>query len=118
MFQTLLVGLPLGAVPNDVPIGTVQDAKLLSLAPFPVHSRGNNTAAHPDNLLLVEAIVNERGEAVGYEILYGPDGQDIRRQLDQVVLFSRFQPRKTFGRATQGGRVRMVLNFSEIRVRG
>ena len=119
MFQTLMVGLPLGAVPNDIPIGSVQDAKLISLAPFPVHSRGAQTATtHGDNLLLVEVIVNERGEAVGYEILYGPDGQDVRRQLDQVLLFSRFQPRFTFGRPTRGGRVRMVLNFSEIRVRG
>ncbi len=116
--QTLIVGMPLGAVPNDVPIGVMQSAKLISLAPFPLQSTHGANAAAGSNLLLVEATVNERGEAVGYEILYGPDGQDIRRQLDQVVLFSRFKPQVTFGRPTRGGRVRLVLSFSEIRVRG
>ena len=59
-----------------------------------------------------------RGQAAGYEILAGPDGQAVRRQLDQLMLFSRFRPQMTFGRPTSGGRVRMVLTFSEIRVRG
>ena len=117
LFQSLLVGVPLGAVPNDVPIGLIQNARLLSLAPFPVRG-GHPSAWTGANLLLVEATVNERGEAVGYEILYGPDRPTIRRELDQVMLFSRFRPQMTFGRPTSGGRVRMVLTFSEIRVRG
>ncbi len=119
VLHALLVGVPLGAVPNDVPIWPVQNAQLLSLAPFPIlHETEGGTSGGSAELLLVEATVNARGDAVGYEILYGPDGTDVRRHLDQVMLFSRFRPQQTFGRPTSGGRVRMVLSFREIRVRG
>jgi hypothetical protein len=66
--------------------------------------------------LLVAAIVNKEGEAVDYEILSGPDTPAIRRQLDMVLLFSRFRPQMSFGRFTSGGRV--VLSFSDISVKG
>jgi hypothetical protein len=33
-----------------------------------------------------------------------------------VVFFSRYRPQQSFGRATAGGRV--ILSFSEVRVRG
>ncbi len=119
LFHTLLVGVPLGAVPNDVPIWPVQNAQLVSLAPFPVlHGQETGSPHYAAALVLVEATVNERGEAVGYEILYGPDGPETRRHLDQVMMFSRFRPQMAFGQATRSGRVRLVLSFSEIRVRG
>jgi hypothetical protein len=64
----------------------------------------------------VEATVNAQGEAVTYEILSGPDNPTIRRQLDLVLLFSRFRPQMSFGRFTSGGHV--VLSFSDISVKG
>jgi hypothetical protein len=64
----------------------------------------------------VEATVNAQGEAVYYRILAGPDNMTIRRQLDLVLMFSRFRPQMSFGRFTSGGRV--VLSFSDISVRG
>jgi hypothetical protein len=66
--------------------------------------------------LLVEATVNAQGEAVNYRILAGPDDMVIRRQLDLVLLFSRFRPQMSFGRFTSGGRV--VLSFSDLSIRG
>jgi hypothetical protein len=66
--------------------------------------------------LLVEATVNAQGEAVYYRILAGPDNETIRRQLDLVLLFSRFRPQMSFGRFTAGGHV--VLSFSDISVHG
>jgi len=51
-----------------------------------------------------------------YQILAGPNSLELRRQLDQMLLFSRFSPMLSFGRPTSGGHV--VLSFSAVRVRG
>jgi hypothetical protein len=53
---------------------------------------------------------------VSYRILAGPDTDTVRRQLDLVLLFSRFRPQMSFGRFTSGGRV--VLSFSDLSIRG
>ena len=116
VLHTLFVGVPLGAVPNDLPINLVQPARLESLAPFPMAVETSNGRPGPSDQLLVEATVNARGEVVSYHILSGPDGLTVRRQLDQVLLFSRFRPQMNFGRPQSGGRV--MLSFSEVRVRG
>lgn len=114
-YQVLAVGVPLGAVPNDLPTNLLQPARLESLAPFPVPVLEETEQTGP-HALLVEATVNAQGELVNYQILAGPDDRAVRRQLDQVLMFSRFRPQMSFGRPTPGGRV--VLSFSEIRVKG
>lgn len=115
--QSVLVGVPLGGVvPNDLPINLVQPARLESLAPFPVpglSSAGNMSGAQ---VLLLEATLNAQGQVVSYKILSGPSGPAVQHQIDQVLLFSRFRPQWSFGRPTSGGRV--LLSFSEVRVRG
>jgi hypothetical protein len=115
VLQHLLVGVPLGAVPNDRPTNLVQPARLESLAWFNLSDADTDQYAGY-NVLLVEAMVNENGEAVAYEILSGPQSTAVRRKLDQVMLFSKFRPQMSFGRPVPGGRV--VLNLTEIRVRG
>ncbi len=114
-YQVLAVGVPLGAVPNDLPTNLLQPARLENLAPFPVPVLEETGQTGP-HALLVEATVNAQGELVNYQILAGPDDREVRRQLDQVLMFSRFRPQMSFGRPTPGGRV--VLSFSEIRVKG
>ncbi len=111
-------GVPLGAVPNDLPTNLLQPARLESLAPFPVSGplENDDTGLAGPHALLVEATVNAQGEVVNYQILSGPADLVTRRQLDQVLLFSRFRPQMSFGRPTPGGRV--VLSFSEVRVKG
>jgi len=115
VFYNLLLGVPLGAVPNDVPIHTIRPARLEALAPFPVPGE-EAFAVGEEQLLLVEAVVNEHGQAVDYRILVGPDNREVRRQLDSVVFFSKYRPQFSFGRPAPGGRV--ILSFSEVRVRG
>ncbi|MGH9860514.1 MAG: hypothetical protein ACRD5F_10875, partial [Candidatus Acidiferrales bacterium] len=73
-------------------------------------------AVGQEELLIIEAIVNQEGQAVDYHILFGPDTLEVRRQLDSVILFSRYRPLFSFGRPAPGGRV--ILSFSEVRVRG
>jgi hypothetical protein len=113
LVQSLLVGMPMGAVPNDLPTNLLQPARLESLAPFPV---SGFTTEEGHGVLMVQALLNERGEVVNYEILSGPDSATVRHQLDQVLLFSRFRPQMSFGRPTARGLV--VLSFSEVRVKG
>jgi Putative zinc-finger len=114
--QSLAVGMPMGAVPNDLPINLIQPARLESLAPFPVPSIVGNNDYSRAGVLLVEATLNAEGQVVSYNILSGPTDAEVRRQIDQVLIFSRFRPELNFGRPTAGGRV--VLSFSELRVRG
>jgi hypothetical protein len=113
--QLLGMGAPLRAGSNDSPTNLLQPARLEVLAPFPVTGMEESGHSGP-HALLVAATVNAQGEAVMYEILSGPDNPRIRRQLDLVLLFSRFRPQMSFGRFTSGGRV--VLSFSDISVIG
>ena len=114
-YQAIGGGVPLGAVPNDLPTNLLQPARLESLGPFPVPAFDQNGTGETQ-ALVVEALVNARGEMVDYQILSGPNDLAVRRQLDQVLFFSRFRPQMSFGRPTPGGRV--VLNFSVVLVRG
>jgi hypothetical protein len=113
--QLLGLGEPLRAGSNDSPTNLLQPARLEALAPFPITGLEESGHAGP-HALLVEATVNSEGEAVSYRILSGPDSETVRRQLDLVLLFSRFRPQMSFGRFTSGGRV--VLSFSDISIRG
>jgi hypothetical protein len=113
--QLLGMGMPLSAVTNDSPTNLLQPARLESLAPFPVTGMEETGNSGP-HALLVETTINAQGEAVYYRILSGPDNATIRRQLDLVLLFSRFRPLMSFGRFTSGGHV--VLSFSDISIRG
>jgi hypothetical protein len=115
--QSMLVGMPLrGVVPDDSPLNLVQPAQLESLAPFPLPGIGETDGRANSGALLLEATLNAQGEVLFYKILSGPNDAAVRRQLDQVLLFSRFRPQLGFGRPMGGGRV--LLSFSEVRVRG
>ena len=113
--QLLGLGAPLRAYTNDSPTNLLQPARLEALAPFPVTGMEDSGHSGP-HALLVEVTVNACGEAVTYKILSGPDDPRVYRQLDMVLLFSRFRPLMSFGRPTAGGHV--VLSFSDISVRG
>jgi hypothetical protein len=116
LVQNILVGVPLGGVvANDLPLNLVQPARLESLAPFPVTGPAGDEHSRP-GVLLVEATLNAQGQVVSYKVLSGPHDPATNRQLDQVLMFSRFRPQLSFGRPTGGGRV--MLSFSEVRVRG
>jgi len=116
VYQVLGVGMPLRAANADSPTNLLQPARLEMLAGFETASLAQADRAGQQHGLLVEATVNAQGQAVDYRVLSGQVDTAMRRQLDQVVLFSRFRPQMNFGRPTSGGRV--VLSFSQIRVHG
>jgi Putative zinc-finger len=115
LVQNTLVGVPVGFVPGDLPLNLVQPAEVESLAPFAVPGLVTSDG-EPAGALMIEATLNAQGDVVSYRILSGPHDAAVRRQIDQVLLFSRFRPRLSFGRPTDGGRV--MVGFSEVRVRG
>jgi Putative zinc-finger len=112
--HNLLGGIPVANLSGDQPVDLVQPAQLEALAPFPVPALAL-ASGHPETVVL-DATVNASGEAVDYRILSGPQGETVRHQLDQVLLFSRFRPLMSFGQPVSGGHV--VLGFCGIRVKG
>jgi len=114
--QSLVVGVQFGSVPGDLPLHLIQPARLENLAPFPVSDLEEGSESAGAHVIVVEAAVGSRGGVLGYQILSGPDTPAVRRQLDQVLMFSSFSPQLSFGRPTSAGRV--VLSFSEVRVKG
>jgi hypothetical protein len=118
VMQVFAAGVPYGEIVNDLPTNLLQPARLEQLASFPVPGALDfgEAGIASAGALMVEATVNAQGQLVSYEIISGPDNASIRRQLDRVLMFSRFRPLMSFGRPTSGGRV--VLSFSEVRVKG
>jgi anti-sigma factor RsiW len=116
VYQVLAVGMPLSVSTADSPTNLLQPARLLMLAGFETSTLAQADRAGEQHGLLVEATVNAEGQAVSYRVISGEVDAMMRRQLDQVVLFSRFRPQMNFGRPTSGGHV--ILSFSQILVRG
>jgi hypothetical protein len=116
VFPILGPAMQLPGARPDLPTSLLQPARLQTLAGFPLP--GFEDVADRDELhgLLVEATVNAQGQVFEYRIIGGAIDKGTQRQLDRVVLFSRFRPQLNFGRPTSRGRV--VLGFSQVFVRG
>ena len=68
--------------------------------------------------LVVEAFVSESGRVQDYRILSAPQGYEkakLGSRLENILIFTVFQPARAFGRPTTG---RAVLSFSRISVKG
>jgi hypothetical protein len=118
VLQLIVPGIIVRAVPNDVPLNILRPAELISLSDYPsswAPEQHDVELALPHGLL-IDVTVDQHGQMVGYQILSGPHSVDLRHQLDQMLLFSRFRPMMSFGRPTAGGHV--ILSFSAVRVRG
>ncbi len=118
VLQLIVPGITVRAVPNDVPLNILRPAELITLSDYP-----SSWAPEQHDLelslphgLLIDVTVDQHGQMVAYQILSGPRSVDLRHQLDQMLLFSRFRPMMSFGRPTSGGHV--ILSFSAVRIRG
>jgi hypothetical protein len=113
ILQNMLVGVPIGAmagvVANDQPTNIVQPAYLETLGPIP--------APTFEDSLTLETTVNRQGQAVNYRIISGPRDSDAQRQIDQLMLLSKFRPLLNDGLPADGGHVVLTFNPA-IRVRG
>ncbi|HLZ12977.1 MAG TPA: hypothetical protein VKP58_10340 [Candidatus Acidoferrum sp.] len=118
VLHMMVPGISVKAVANDVPLNLMQPAELLALSDNPGNwaPEQHDTELSLPHGLLVDVTVDQYGHMLDYQILAGPDSRDMRHQLNQMLLFSRFRPMMSFGRPTPGGHV--VLSFSAVHVRG
>ena len=118
VFQMIVPGITVRAVQNDVELNLMRPAELVSLSEYPQSwaPEKNELELSLPHGLLVDVTVDAQGHMTDYQIISGPNSLELRRQLDQMLLFSRFSPMLSFGRPTAGGHV--VLSFSAVRVRG
>ena len=96
---------------KDEPIGSATAPRLLYLSSG-AQSDEIDAAATP---LVVEAYVNDQGEVYDYRILAGPTDPATRSLVENLLLFSVFEPAKFFGQPVRG---LAVLSFSGVSVRG
>src|SRR5260370_33151453 len=118
VLQMIVPGTTVRAVQNDVALNLMRPAELVSLSDYPQAwaPEQNEVELSLPHGLLLDVTVDAQGHMTDYQILSGPHSLELRRQLDQMLLFSRFSPMLSFGRPTAGGHV--VLSFSAVRVRG
>jgi hypothetical protein len=111
----LLVGMfarPEPASAQDEPLGMATGPRFLY-----------NSGAAPDvdqigtvnGPVVVEVYVNGSGRAYDYRIVTGPTDAQTRAEVENMLLFSVFEPARFFGQPVRG---LAVLSFSGVSVRG
>lgn len=120
VLQTIVPGTTVRAVQNDVALNLMRPAELISLSDYPQswppEQQDQDMELSLPHGLLIDVTVDSHGQMTDYTILSGPNNPELRHQLDQMLLFSRFSPMLSFGRPTAGGHV--VLSFSAVHVHG
>jgi anti-sigma factor RsiW len=118
VLQMIVPGTTVRAVQNDVALNLMRPAELVTLSDYPQSwaPEQQDVELSLPHGLLIDVTVDSHGQMTDYQILSGPTSEDLRRHLDQMLLFSRFSPMLSFGRPTAGGHV--LLSFSAVRVRG
>lgn len=72
-------------------------------------------SADSDTPLVIEAMLNARGQIYDYNVVSGNLTPESRRDLEQRMLVSVYEPAKVFGTPV---RSRILLTFSGVSVRG
>ncbi|HTV06659.1 MAG TPA: zf-HC2 domain-containing protein [Acidobacteriaceae bacterium] len=90
------------------------------MRPASLHTSGMSgaeeaRAVQNANSVVVEAYVNRNGRVYDYRIISGPDTPASRAQVENLLLFSVFEPARVFGEPVRGV---AVLSFSGISVQG
>lgn len=113
-----MVGLMIGmfATPEplaarDEPIGMASGPRFL----YSTNSANEPTLGPSTDPLVVEAMVNRDGRVYDYRIVSGIADDQTRSNLENMLLFSVFEPARVFGQPVRG---LAVLSFAGISVRG
>ena len=112
VFFGLLIGLfalPVQAN-NDVPT-MLYTPPVLAQSPFSNGMERINAEA-----IVIEAYIDANGRVQDYRILSAPkEADEIKPQLENMLIFTTFRPATAFGQPTSG---RAVMSFSNINVKG
>jgi anti-sigma factor RsiW len=95
----------------DEPLGMATGPHLLYLSA----GAGSNQIGAVSGPVVVEAYVNGAGQVYDYRIVSGPTDDDTRLQVENMLLWSVFEPARRFGQPVRG---LAVLSFSGVSVRG
>jgi anti-sigma factor RsiW len=96
---------------KDEPLGNATAPRLLYLA----DGAGANEIGAASGPVVVEVYVNGAGQVYDYRIVSGPTDEATRSQVENLLLFSVFEPARFFGQPVRG---LAVLSFSGVSVRG
>lgn len=110
----LLVGMfatPEPVEARDEPIGMASSPRFL----YTASENANARIGERDNPVVVEAYVNGAGQVYDFRIVSGPDDPTTRSALENLLLFSVFEPARVFGQPVRG---LAVLSFAGVDVRG
>ncbi len=95
----------------DEPLGMATAPRFLYLSSVV----GGNPIGDVSVPVVIEAYVNPQGQVYDYRIVSGPVDQTTRAQVENLLLWSRFEPARRFGQPVPG---LAVLSFSGVSVRG
>ena len=96
---------------TDEPIGMASAPRFLYLSSG-AESDDIGAMANP---VVVEAYINDDGDVYDYRIVSGPTDAATRSRVEDLLLFSKFEPARFFGQPVRG---LAVLSFSGVSVRG
>ena len=96
---------------KDEPLGNATAPRLLYLS----SGVGYNEIGAVSGPVVVEAYINGAGRVYDYRIVSGPTDEATRSQIENLLLFSVFEPARFFGQPVRG---LAVLSFSGVSVRG
>jgi anti-sigma factor RsiW len=96
---------------STAPQSTVDGAKQAAQHSADAVPAADSTA----NQVVVEAYVNDEGRVYDYTIISGPNTPSSRAQVENLLLFSVFEPARIFGEPVRGV---AVVSFSGISVQG
>jgi hypothetical protein len=95
----------------DEPLGAATAPRFLYLSSVV----GDNPIGDVSTPVVIEAYVNGDGQVYDYRIVSGPTDKATRAQVENMLLWSRFEPARRFGQPVSG---LAVLSFSGVSVRG
>jgi hypothetical protein len=112
LFATILPTLSSPVLANDdAPAAWYQSAELSDLGPFGL----------PADHLTLDLILDEQGRMIDYSV---PDSEtvlmsdvELRRTVENNLLFMRFKPAEFFGQRTTG-KLRITIRRSQLEVKG
>jgi anti-sigma factor RsiW len=96
---------------TDEPLGMATGPHLLYLS----EGAGSNQIGEGSGPVVVEAYINGAGQVYDYRIVSGPIDDATRAQVENLLLWSVFEPARRFGQPVRG---LAVLSFAGVSVRG
>jgi hypothetical protein len=95
----------------DEPIGNITAPRFLYLSSVV----GENQIDAVSSPVVIEVYVNGTGQVYDYRIISGPTDATTRAAVENMLLWTRFEPARRFGQPIPG---LAVLSFSGVSVRG